>query len=67
MTTAIFNLIGFLIQPATEGPPPPDPGNHGPDGAQLPIDSSLWILLIIGLLLGLIIVYRKIRISNKAA
>ena len=50
-----------------EGPPPPRGPGDDPDGPGLPIDDNIEILLLLGLLYGCYIVYKKYRIKNTAA
>lgn len=65
MASLIYNLI-FLALQASENVPPPNT-NPPPPGPQLPIDDNMWILLIVGLLFGIYVVYRKNRAINKAS
>ncbi len=43
------------------GPPPPGQGRRPP---QAPIDSDLYIVLLIGLVYGIYVAYRKNRLKN---
>ncbi len=66
MASLIYNVLMLVIQTASggQGPPPPSQ-NRGP---QLPIDENIWILLIIGVLFGIYIIYKRNRSSiNKAS
>lgn len=65
----ILTLILFLVNSmsmlgqslsGSSGPPPPS-NNRGP---QFPIDENIWILLAIGLCLGVYIIYKKKRINS---
>ena len=58
----LFTAI-LVMAPSTilaQGPPPPPP----PDG-ELPIDSNLYVLGIIGLALGAYVVLKKKPLSGK--
>jgi len=68
MASLIYNFIMLAIQSAsgTQGPPPPVRG--GTRGPQLPIDDNIWILLAMGIFLGIYIIYKRNRSSiNKAS
>lgn len=56
----VLNSIAMLAQ--TAGPPPPSPGRRPP---QAPIDSDLYILVIVGLLYGTYVAYKKYCLKNK--
>ncbi len=47
----------------TKGPPPPKGG--GTRGPQLPIDDNIYILLLLGLLLGIYYIVKKYRSSDS--
>lgn len=68
MASLIYNIIMFAIQAAsgTQGPPPPARGDD-PEGPHLPLDDNIWILLVVGILFGVYILYRRNRAINKAA
>ena len=65
MASLIYNVITLVIQTSSagQGPPPPSQ-NRGP---QLPIDDNLWILLVVGILFGAYIIYKRNRSINKAS
>ncbi len=61
----IFNSMIMLAQSkgSDSGPPPPSQ-NRTP---QLPIDSNIYFLIIIGLLFGVYIAYKKNQTKNTPA
>jgi len=61
-STVMFGQSGG----GSEGPPPPD-GRDSPEGVNLPLDDNIEILLLIGLLYGCYLVYKKYRTKNTAA
>ena len=65
----ILTLILFVINSTVmlsqslssdSGPPPPT-NNRGPE---LPIDNSIFILIVLGLIYGAYITYKKYRVMN---
>ena len=63
-STVMFGQSGG----GSEGPPAPrGPGGGTADGPGLPIDDNIEILLLIGLLYGCYLVYKKYRTKNTAA
>jgi hypothetical protein len=65
MASLIYNVLIFAIQ--SQGPPPPA-GGTGSRGPHLPIDENIWILLAMGIFLGIYIIYKRNRSSiNKAS
>ena len=65
MTSLIYNVIMLAVQTASgdQGPPPPSQ-NRGP---QLPIDDNLWILIAVGVLLGIYVIYRRNKSTSRAS
>ena len=65
MTSLIYNVIMIALQTASgdQGPPPPSQ-NRGP---QLPINDNLWILLVVGILFGVYIIYKRKQSISKAS
>ena len=64
-STVMFGQSGG----GSEGPPPPA-GQGGSSASRppgLPIDDDIEILLLLGVLYGCYIVYKKYRIKNTAA
>ena len=57
----VFNSISMLSQKA--GPPAPG-GTRGPE---FPIDDNIIILIVIGLLFGAYMTYKKIQTKNTPA
>lgn len=51
-----------------EGPPPPNPGYviNGPQDP-VPIDDDIWVLIAVGIILGIYMVYRRIKSTDKAS
>lgn len=69
MKILLIKCIGLMIQAGGKTPPPPKlskQDGYQPDGPRLPIDGELWILLVIGLILGIYILY-NMRATNKAS
>jgi len=70
MTSLFYTVTGLVLQSSSSGsqnpPPPSEPGNviHGP-GLEVPIDDNIWILLVLGILFGIYMVYKKSRSINK--
>ncbi len=55
----IFNSTTMLAQRAS--PPPPANNTRGP---QLPLDENIIVLIVIGLLFGAYITYKKHQVKN---
>lgn len=66
MISLIYNVILLVIQTGTGSQGPPQPAHEGSRGPQLPIDDNLWILIILGIILGIYMTYRRNRSINKA-
>ncbi|MEM0517476.1 MULTISPECIES: PID-CTERM protein-sorting domain-containing protein [Aequorivita] len=64
MLSNIYLLMFLVVQAREDVPPPNDPP---PPGPQLPIDDSLWILIVAGLIYGIYIVYKHRKAINKAS
>ncbi len=65
MVVSLFlNLLKVISLVMFGGPEPPVPA-RGDNPPQLPIDSTLWILLLLGLILGVYLAIRKIKPSNN--
>lgn len=58
-------LIGLLIQPKEIGPPQPQPEFVTNNAPGLPIDGELWILILLGLLLGIYLIKKNYYSINK--
>lgn len=65
MASLIYSFIMLAIQSSTarQGPPPPNQ-NLGP---QFPIDENIWVLVTVGILLGIYVVYRRAQSTNKVS
>ncbi|WP_407932371.1 PID-CTERM protein-sorting domain-containing protein [Aequorivita vitellina] len=63
MLTSIYLFLFLLVQARDDVPPP----NPPPPGPQLPIDDSIWILIVAGLIYGLYIIYQKNKSTSKAS
>ena len=65
MASLIYSFIMLAIQSASagQGPPPPSQ-NRAP---QAPIDDNLWILIVLGVLFGAYILFKRNRSINKAS
>jgi len=69
MKLLIIKFIGLVIQSGGKTPPPPKlskQSGYQPD-SELPIDGEIWVLLVIGLILGVYILYRSTQATNKAS
>lgn len=67
MVSLIYNVLILAYQVASfaQGPPPPNPdGRRPPQG---PIDENIWILIVIGILFGIYMAYKKSRATNKVS
>lgn len=67
MVSFIYNVILLAVQTATGGQVPPPPGGGTTRGPQAPIDENIWILIVIGILLGTYMIYKRSRSTNKAS
>lgn len=65
MISFIYNVILLAAQTVSgsQAPPPPSQ-NRGPN---LPIDDNIWILLVVGILFGAYLIYKRNRSTNKAS
>ncbi len=65
MALLIYNVLLVAIQVASgsEGPPQPKGNTRAPE---LPIDENIWIIIIVGLLFGIYIAYKKFQTIDKA-
>lgn len=59
-------MLGVQGPSGSNGPPPPRPG-HVVNAPQLPIDENIWILIGIGVLLGIYIIYRRGLSTSKVS
>ncbi|WP_347373585.1 hypothetical protein [Aequorivita sp. Q41] len=66
MKLIIYNIIVVVVQATSDnsGPPPPPDQNRPP---LVPIDDNLWVILVIGLVFGVYIAYKKMQAIHKAA
>ena len=64
MFSFIYAILILVVQASEEVPPPTNPP---PPGPQLPIDGSLWILIVMGVFYGVYVVYKKNEAINKAS
>jgi hypothetical protein len=66
MVSLIYNVLIFLVQAASSNQAPPPPSqNRGPN---YPIDDNIWVLLVVGILFGVYLIYKRNRSSiNKAS
>tara|TARA_R110000772_G_scaffold109574_1_gene212830 strand:+ start:222 stop:416 length:195 start_codon:yes stop_codon:yes gene_type:complete len=62
---SLINAIMILVVQASEEVPPPH--SPPPPGPQLPIDGSLWILIVMGIFYGIYVIYKKNEAINKAS
>jgi hypothetical protein len=68
MVSLIYNVFFIVVQTASGSQGPPPPANRGGTrGAQLPIDDNIWLLIVLGVLFGIYIIYRRNQATNKAA
>ncbi|QQX77653.1 MULTISPECIES: hypothetical protein [Aequorivita] len=65
MVSLIYSFIMLAIQSASAGQGPPPPSQNR--GGQLPIDDHLWILIVLGILFGAYILFKRNRSTNKAS
>lgn len=64
MIKPIYTAAMMLVQGSEIGPPSPG-GGYGPDAPKLPIDGDIWILMLLGVILGMIVVYRRYRLKDR--
>ena len=68
MTSLFYNVIGLAVQSGSKSPAPPQPRpGYVVNGPQLPIDDNIWVLVAMGILLGVYVVYGKYQSINKAS
>lgn len=68
MISFIYAVFIYALQAVTDNQGPPPPANNGdPEGPQLPIDDNIWILIILGLLFGVYVIFKRNQAINKAA
>lgn len=68
MVLFIYNLVLLAVQTASGSQGPPTPGGEATRGPQTPIDENIWILLIVAILFGIYIIYkRNSKVTNKAS
>ncbi|KJJ38607.1 hypothetical protein MB09_07925 [Aequorivita vladivostokensis] len=65
MVTFIYSFIMLAIQSASAGQGPPPPSQNRPP--HFPIDDNLWILIVLGILFGAYILFKRNRSINKAS
>ena len=59
-------MLAIQSASGTQGPPPPARG--GTRGPQLPIDDNIWILLVVAILFGIYVIYKRNHSTiNKAS
>jgi len=65
MTSLLFNVISLAVQATSskQGPPPPSQ-NRGP---LFPLDDNIWILIVVGIVFGVYIIYKRKYTTNKAS
>jgi len=63
MLTILYTTLALLVQPA-KAPPPPRPGNVV-NAPQLPIDGELWVLVLLGMVLGVLFLYKRHKLVSK--
>ena len=61
-----FIMLGIQGPSGSGGPPIPKPG-LGEENSQLPIDENIWILIAVAILLGIYMIYRRNRSTNKVS
>lgn len=65
MASLIYNVLLFAVQATTgDKAPPPPSQNRGPN---FPIDDTIWVLIIAGIILGLYLIYKNNYATNKAS
>jgi hypothetical protein len=66
MASLIYNFLVLVIQTAPRSQGPPSPGTGGTNGPRLPIDDNIWILVVLGLVFGVYMIYKRSQATNKA-
>ena len=61
-----FIILGIQAPSGSGGPPQPRPG-YVPNGGQLPIDENIWVLIVVGILFGIYVIYKRNHSTNKAS
>lgn len=65
MVSFIYNVLIFAVQTtAGEQAPPPPSQNRGPN---YPIDDNIWILIVVGIIFGIYVIYKRNRSINRAS
>jgi hypothetical protein len=59
----VNNTVMLAQQISSDSGPPPPSGQRGPE---FPIDQGLMILLVLGFLLGIYVLTKKIKANNAA-
>lgn len=69
MISSFVNLICLIIQSGRNAPPEPRLSSQAgdPEGPHLPIDGELWVLLILGIILGIYLIHKRQQIKNKVS
>ena len=68
MTSLFYNVIGLAVQSGSKSPAPPQPRpGYVVNAPQLPIDDNIWVLIAMGVLLGIFVAYKKYQTTNKAS
>ena len=63
----LLNSASMLSQRSGSGKGPPTPTNQRTTPPELPLDDSILILIVIGLIYGAFIAYKRYRIKNSPA
>jgi len=56
-----------VLQAASDIQGPPPPAKKGARGVEAPIDDNIWILLILGVIFGVYVIYKRYHAINKAS
>lgn len=68
MVLFIYNFIMLGLQsPSGSTPPPPARPGNTVNGPNLPIDDNIWVLIAIGVIVGIYFIYTRNRAINKAS